>query len=72
MERFKNYGLWFSIFAFVPLFCESFGLKLFIKPYLEIINSILGIIVLAGILSNPTTVNNGYLDDDNDEKYKKT
>ncbi|WP_373899630.1 holin [Haloimpatiens sp. FM7315] len=63
VERFKNYGLWVSIFAFIPLVLEGFGVKILPENYNEIINSLLGILVLAGILSNPNTNNKGYLDD---------
>ncbi|WP_138203271.1 holin [Haloimpatiens lingqiaonensis] len=71
MNRFKNYGLWLSIFAFVPLLLESFGLKVLPKNYSEIVNSFLGILVIAGILNNPITQNKGYLDDEIDDNEEK-
>lgn len=60
MNRFKNYGLWVSIFALIPLLAQAFGYKLPVN-YNEIINAILGILVAAGILNNPTD-GKGYLD----------
>ncbi|WP_102400610.1 holin [Haloimpatiens massiliensis] len=67
MSRFRNYGLWLSIFAFIPLLLEGFGLDVVPKNYSEIVNSFLGILVLAGILNNPSTQNKGYLDDEIDD-----
>lgn len=68
MNRFKNYGLWLSIFAFIPLLLESFGLGVVPKNYSEIVNSFLGILVIAGILNNPSTQSKGYLDDELDDE----
>lgn len=62
MERFKNYGLWVSLAAFIPLVLEAFGLKILPENYNEIVSSLLGILVLAGIVSNPEK-GKGYLDD---------
>lgn len=62
MERFKNYGLWVSIAALIPLILQAFGISI-IPDYQQIVNAILGILVTAGILSNPTTTNRWYGDD---------
>lgn len=62
-NRFKNYGLWLAILAFIPLLLEALGLNVLPKNYNELITSLLGILVLAGILNNPTTENKGFLDD---------
>lgn len=63
MSRFKNYGLWVSIFALIPMLCQGFGIKILPENYNEVINAILGILVAAGILNNPTTENRGFTDD---------
>ena len=60
MERFKNYGLWVSIFAFIPLLLSAFSIDILPGNYTEIVNSFLGILVLAGIISNPEK-GKGYL-----------
>jgi len=66
-NRFKNYALWASIFAFIPLLLD--GLKVYnlnvVLPgnYDELVKAMLAILVLAGILNNPTTENKGFLDD---------
>lgn len=62
-NRFKNYGLWLSILAFIPLLLQALNLNVLPKNYNELITSFLGILVLAGILNNPTTENKGYFDD---------
>ncbi|WP_432408574.1 holin [Wukongibacter sp. M2B1] len=67
LKRLQNYGLWAAILAFIPLLADS--LKVYdinvILPgnYEGLVKGFLGILVLAGILSNPTTSNKGYLDD---------
>ncbi len=67
MNRWKNYGLWAAILAFIPLLVDA--LKVYnidiILPgnYDELTKAILGILVLAGILNNPTTQNRGFFDD---------
>ncbi|KEH94298.1 holin [Clostridium massiliodielmoense] len=66
-NRLKNYGLWSSLFAFIPIFLE--GIKVYniniILPnnYEIIVKALLGLLVLAGILNNPTTSNKGFIDD---------
>lgn len=67
MNRWKNYALWASIFAFIPLLLD--GLKVYninavLPPnYAVLVKAFLGILVLAGIISNPQTDNKGFLDD---------
>lgn len=68
MDRFKNYGLWVSIAAFIPMFLKGIGIDILPSNYNDLINSFLGILVVAGILSNPTTTNKGYVDDKVDNK----
>lgn len=62
-SRFKNYGLWVAIFALIPMVLQGFGLNILPDNYKEIVNSILAVLVMAGILSNPSTENKGFLDD---------
>ena len=61
MDRLKNVGLWISIFAFIPLLLKGFGLDILPENYSEITNAFLGILVIAGILSNPSN-GNGFTD----------
>ena len=61
-SRLSNYGLWMAVAALIPLLAEALGFKI-PSNYNDIINSILGIMVLLGIINNPTTENHGLLDD---------
>lgn len=65
--RWKNYGLWAAILAFIPLLSDSLGFYninlLLPGNYAELATAFLGILVLAGIINNPTTGNKGFGDD---------
>lgn len=69
-SRFKNYGLWVSIMALIPMILSAFGVKIIPEEYRAIANTILSILVALGIISNPTTEAKWYIDDNpkNDEK----
>ncbi|NMM62755.1 holin [Clostridium sp. P21] len=69
-NRFKNYGLWVSIAAFIPMLLNGFGIDILPKNYSEVVNALLGILVTAGLLNNPQTKCKGYLDDKNTEENK--
>jgi len=60
MSRWKNYSLWVSIFAFIPMLLEAFGINALPSNYEELTKGLLSILVIAGILSNPNTI--GYTD----------
>ena len=62
-SRFRNYGLWVSVCALVPMVFKAFGVDMLPENYNDIVYAILSILVMAGILSNPTTSNKGFLDD---------
>lgn len=53
MNKYKNYGLWVAIFAFIPVLMESLGIDVLPTNYEELVKGLLGILVLAGIISNP-------------------
>lgn len=65
--RWKNYGLWAAIFAFIPVLFEALGFYNIDIPlpgnYEKVVVGFLGILVLAGIINNPTTQNKGFGDD---------
>ena len=60
-NRYKNVGLWVSILALIPMILEGFGVDVLPNNYTEICSAVLGVLVLAGILSNPST-GTGYID----------
>ena len=68
LSRFKNYGLWVSIFALIPLVLQGFGVNILPGNYEEIVVALLGVLVMAGILNNPTSENTDYLDDKTKEE----
>lgn len=64
-SRFKNYGLWVSILALIPMILSAFGVKIVAEEYQAITNLVLSILVALGILNNPTTNCKWYVDDKN-------
>ncbi|KFL15723.1 holin [Anoxybacillus geothermalis] len=61
MERFKNYGLWLGIGSFVVLALETFGVDIDLGKYEQLYHALLSILVMAGILNNPS-LGRGYSD----------
>lgn len=66
-KRFRNYALWVAIFALVALLPDTFGtydINLILPDnYGVLVEAILSILVLAGIINNPTTERKDWLDD---------
>ncbi|UZP02717.1 holin [Clostridium botulinum] len=69
-SRFKNYGLWVSIAALIPLILKSFGVEVIQGDYEQIVQAILSILVMLGIVSNPTTDAKWFSDDKTLEEPK--
>lgn len=63
-KRLRNYGLWVSVASLVLLLLNNFGVDIDESKYNGIVDSILAILVLLGILNNPTTEKKGFGDDD--------
>lgn len=61
MSRFKNYGLWLAIGSFILLVLQNFGVDVAPEKFEELYNSFLTILVLAGIINNPS-IGSGYRD----------
>lgn len=66
MERFKNYGLWVSIFALIGMMLMDSNVIGELGRYQEYVQIVLGILVTAGIISNPKEGTH-YLDSKNNE-----
>ena len=62
-SRFKNYGLWLSLFSLIGILLNAFGVNFVPEEYTQITNAILAVLIAAGIISNPTTETKWYLDD---------
>lgn len=63
-NRLRNYGLWVSVAALIPLVLSAFGLKIVDEQkYMELINALLAILVGLGLINNPSTENRWFKDD---------
>ncbi|SFX83545.1 holin, phage phi LC3 family [Thermoactinomyces sp. DSM 45891] len=65
-KRWKNSGMWISLTGLIFLFLQTIGVD--ISPVKQgaittVVDSVVGLLVVLGILSNPTTQNQGFLDD---------
>lgn len=64
-NKFKNYGLWVSIFSLIGIIMGNYGLYSMVgltqDSFKQIVDGVLGILVLAGVISNPS-VGTGYSD----------
>jgi uncharacterized membrane protein len=55
MKRFKNYGLWVAVAALVGMILQDAGFSITPEKYDAYVNAILTVLVLAGIVNNPTS-----------------
>ncbi|MBD1373049.1 holin [Hazenella sp. IB182357] len=65
-NRWKNAGLWVSIIAYIPTILASFQIQLTDPEwytYEQTLKGIIAILVLLGILNDPTTNKKGFSDD---------
>jgi uncharacterized membrane protein len=62
-NRLKNYGLWTSAAALVFTILQNSGTGILPEQWDSYVNSILGILILLGIINNPDTDNPGFEDD---------
>jgi uncharacterized membrane protein len=63
MKRFKNYGLWVAVAALVGMILQDAGVSITPEKYDAYVNAILTVLVLAGIVNNPTS-GRGFRDED--------
>jgi uncharacterized membrane protein len=69
MERFKNYGLWVAVGSFVVVAAQTLGVEIDFGEYEKLCNTFLSILVMAGILNNPS-IGKGFLDKVDKENKK--
>lgn len=65
-NRFRNAGLWISVVSFIPIVFESFGVNVLPDTWgavKEALLALISLLVVLGILSNPTTETKGFSDD---------
>jgi phi LC3 family holin len=61
MKRFKNYALWLAVASLGLIVAQAFGLTIAEDKYNEVVNAVLTVLVLAGVINNPTS-GNGFKD----------
>lgn len=54
MAKYKNYGLWVAVAALVGMILQDAGLAITPEKYDAYVQAILSLLVLAGIISNPS------------------
>jgi phi LC3 family holin len=54
-QRFKNYALWIAVASLGLIVSQAFGLEIAEDKYNEIVNGVLTVLVLAGVVNNPTS-----------------
>jgi uncharacterized membrane protein len=62
MKRFKNYALWLAVASLGLIVAQAFGLTIAEDKYNEVVNGFLTVLVLAGVVNNPTS-GNGFKDE---------
>jgi uncharacterized membrane protein len=62
MKRFKNYGLWLAVASLGLIVAQACGLTITEDKYNEVVNAVLTVLVLAGVVNNPTS-GNGFKDE---------
>jgi phi LC3 family holin len=66
-KRVHNYGFWVSLISAVllvaQLVAQPLGWKIDNEYIMALVNGVLGVGVVLGVISNPTTENKGYKDD---------
>lgn len=61
--RARNYAFWVSLIALVPILSQCLGITNLPDDYANTLNSVLALLVAAGVVNNPTTSTKGFLDD---------
>ena len=63
IKRLRNKAFWVTLASAIVLLAQQLGLNIFPSNIADIVNSVLAILTIAGVISNPTTENSGFLDD---------
>jgi uncharacterized membrane protein len=62
-SRMKSYSFWISLASAIVLALTQFGVKVDNEYIMGCVQAVLGILVLLGLVNNPTTKNAGFGDD---------
>lgn len=60
-DKLKNYGFWLSLAGAIVIFLQAVGIRINVPYVNEIITAFMGILVVLGIISNPSS-GKGYKD----------
>jgi uncharacterized membrane protein len=64
IQRFRNYAFWSALFGFLVMILQTFNVIELPANYADLINSFLGLLVLAGIINDPNTTETKWFGDD--------
>ena len=53
-SKFKNYGLWVAVAALVGMILQDAGLTITPEKYEAYVQAVLSVLILAGIITNPS------------------
>lgn len=62
-SRLQNYGFWIGVVALLLLLLQQFGVEFVSTSFQGLVDIILAILILLGIINNPTTTKRGFCDD---------
>lgn len=66
-KRVTNYGFWITLSSLVLLSLPTLGVEVDYGKYDDIVKHFLQLLVMLGIINNPTTDNSGFGDDKTEE-----
>ena len=69
-QRWKNKGMYVSLLAAIPMILNFFGVQVVPEQWgavEDVVNAALSLLVVLGILNNPTTEVTGFQDDKKEE-----
>ena len=62
-EKLKNKGFWVSLISAIIVFVQAIGIKIDVPAVNEVVSAVLTLLVVLGIVSNPSS-GSGYADGD--------
>lgn len=75
-NRWRNYGLWLAIVALIPMVIQALAdyniMVTLPNNFQTLVKAIFTVLILAGIISDPTTDNKGFKDDKVDSTDNST
>lgn len=69
--RMSNYAFWTSLFALIPIACQTLGIFTLPDEFATLCNAFLAFLVAAGLVNNPTTNAKWFYDDHSNCEHTK-